>query len=36
MKALQSITDMVKQQITDAAHFDAWAEDGAMFFAPIA
>ncbi len=31
MKALQSLTDMFRKHIVDAKHFDAWAEDGALF-----
>ncbi len=31
MKALQSLTDLFKQHITDPKNFSAWAEDGAVF-----
>ncbi len=31
MKALQSLTDLFKQQVVDAKNFSVWAEDGALF-----
>lgn len=31
MKALQNLTQLIKQHVADAKHFDAWAEDGALF-----
>jgi len=31
MKALQSLTDFIKSQVSEIKHFDVWAEDGAMF-----
>ena len=31
MKALQSLTDLFKSHVTDAAKMDVWAEDGALF-----
>ncbi len=34
MKALQSLTDLFRQHVTDAAKLDVWAEDGALFATP--
>ncbi|MGI2871508.1 phage tail protein [Vibrio fluvialis] len=31
MKALQSLTDLFRQHVTDAKNFTVWAEDGALF-----
>ncbi|ENN6811068.1 phage tail protein [Vibrio fluvialis] len=31
MKALQSLTDLFREQVTDAKNFTVWAEDGALF-----
>lgn len=33
MKALQSLTDLFRQHLTDAKNFSVWAEDGALFSA---
>ncbi|WP_172562559.1 phage tail protein [Vibrio furnissii] len=33
MNALQSLTDLFRRYITDAASLDVWAEDGAVFSA---
>ncbi|PJC85299.1 hypothetical protein CSW98_15845 [Vibrio sp. HA2012] len=30
MKALQSLTDMLREHVCDAKSFDVWAEDGAL------
>ncbi|MBY8067972.1 phage tail protein [Vibrio fluvialis] len=31
MKALQSLTDLFREHVTDAKNFTVWAEDGALF-----